>query len=76
MQKLCHTTALRQCWHDLMQSVTHPSVESLTRLVLVTHIVYYAVATIGISYTAIHTITSGACLGVLCLELFLKGRMK
>lgn len=52
----------------LMHAIKQPKAKSVSRIVIITHVVYYVIATIGISHSVVYTVTSGACALVLILE--------
>ena len=56
----------------LIRAMKHPPIERVTRIVLVTHIIYYGSAVIGplfLPVSIIHYCTSGACFVALLAEL-------
>lgn len=60
---------------ECLQAWLHPSAQRVTKMVLVTHIVYYGTSVISPFIAAsglLHLCTSGACFGVLLAEFILK----
>ena len=65
------TDTLRSRWEAVIKAASHPKTHAVSRVVLIVHIVYYVVATLGFSYAMVHTVTSGACAVALVAEYFL-----
>ena len=58
---------------DLLKSIRHPSIERVSRMVLITHIVYYGTAVLPLA-SHLHFATNSACFIALVAEwIYTKG---